>query len=360
MIDRTLFGLIIGEARDAVLRGSPNQRAEAVARMTTGVAAMASAYTFISMGGQDKGYQIVGRRPYDSSGKVDGVQDYSIRVGDTWYQFNRLDPLGMWLGIMADMEHSARHFDATSPDAEGRTMALAQGALAGFYNNVANKTWMKSMADLLELGEKLAEGKPATSQRAWNQFAAQKVGMFIPAIVKSTGAALEGERTARNAWTFLDALTAQMPFMSADLPPRHDVLGRPMTREMSALSVINPFATSPDSDDPVEREFARLAFDVKPMPRTLGNGAMQLSDAEYSELTGMVADNGLHERLTKLILKDSWENKTPERKVYEVRKHLEIARTAARLQFIGKPEIRERFKSENFQDLKSLISPQTP
>jgi hypothetical protein len=360
IIDRTPLGLTIGEARDQILRGTANQRAEAVARMTTGMAAMTAGYSFIAAGGEDKNFEIVGRRPFDSSARVDAVQDYSIRVGDTWYQFNRLDPLGMWLGMMADMEQSARHFDQTDPEAEGRTFALMQGAMAGFYNNVANKTWMKSLADLLEMGEGFATNKPTTVARAWGKFSSGQIGKFIPALVKSTGTALQGERTAREAWTFMDGLTAQIPFMSEDLPVRHDILGRPMTREMSALSVINPFATSPTSDDPVDKEFARLAFSVRPMPRSLGSGSMQLNAEEYSQLTGMVANDGLEERLRALITRDDWESKTPERRVFEIKKHIEIARTAARLRFISTPEMRKRFRDENFSDLRSLISPTTP
>ena len=345
IIDRTPLGLTIKEARDAVFRGTPNDRAEAIARMTTGVAAMAAGYSFISAGGPDKEFEVVGRRPYDDSGRVDGVLDYSIRVGDKWYQFNRLDPLGMWLGMMADMEYATRHFDETDPEAEGRTFALAQGAMAGFYNNVANKTWMKSMADLLEMGEGFATNKPETVARAWAKFSSGQIGKFIPQLIKSTGTALEGERELKEAWTVMDGLTAQMPFMSKDLPPRHDVLGRPMTREMSAWSVINPFATSPTSDDPVEQEFAKLAFDVRPMRRSLAGGKVQLTAEEYSKLTGMVADFDLHGRLSDLVSRSDWDDKTPERKVMEAKLVIEAVRRAARGKLLSDPEIQEKYKS---------------
>ncbi len=357
-LDRTFLGLAMREHRAALRTASPNVRAEIIARMTTGTAAMAMAYQAIDAGGEDMPFEVIGKVPWDSTAKVNGVQDYSIRIGDTWYQFNRLDPLGMWLGMVADMNMAVKHHDATNPDDDERVFALAQGAMSGFMNNVANKTWMRSMADLIETIEGFRTGSPETVQRSWARFTSGQIGKFIPQIVKSTGSALEGERTAREAWTVLDGLAAQVPILNKDVPVRHDVLGRPMTREMSGWAVINPFATSPDSDDPVEREFARLAFDVKPMPRSLGGGSLPLNAEEYSKLTGMVGDTKLYERLERIITAPDWDSKTPQRKIKEIKIHMEAARREARLRFINLPEMKERFKEAVKTDLQDLLTPQ--
>ena len=356
VVDRTPLGLVLEENRTLLRNGTANEKAEILARSTTGIAAMWAGYEWISRGGPDEAYEFRGRPEYGHSGSVEGIGDYSIRIGDTWYQFNRLDPLGLWLGTMVDMETAVRHHDDTNKDEEEFINAMMQGAMAGFYNNVMNKTWAKSLADLLELGEGMYKNKPETTARAWGKFSAGQVGKFIPQIVKSTGTALEGERVYKEAWTTFDGLAAGMPFFGQDLPPRHDVLGRPMTKEMSMWSVVNPFATSPDSTDPVDKVFGDLGFTILPMPRSIAGGQIMLNAEEYSRLTGLVGETGIHEQLRERILRDDWESLTPDRQVYEIKARMKIARQTARLRFIKDPVMLQRFKDATIAEKMALIS----
>ena len=356
VVDRTPLGLVLKENRMIMQNGTTNEKAEILARTTTGIAAMWAGYEWISRGGPDEAYEFRGRPEYGHSGSVEGIGDYSIRIGSTWYQFNRLDPLGLWLGTMVDMETAVRHHDETNKDEEEFIDAMMQGAMAGFYNNVMNKTWAKSLADLLELGEGMYKNKPETTARAWGKFAAGQVGKFIPQIVKSTGTAIEGERVYKEAWTTFDGLAAGMPFFGQDLPPRHDVLGRPMTKEMSMWSVVNPFATSPDSTDPVDKVFGDLGFTILPMPRSIAGGQIMLNAEEYSRLTGLVGETGIHEQLRERILRDDWESLTPDRQVYEIKARMKIARQTARLRFIKDPVMLQRFKDATIAEKMALIS----
>jgi len=357
IIDRTPLGMMIGETRDQVLKGTPNQRAEAIARMTTGTAAMTAGYTAISQGGPDENFEVIGKIPYDQSAKLTGVLDYSIRVGDTWYQYNRLDPLGMWLGVIADIKSATDHHDPTDPASDERVHALTQATMGAFVNNVVNKTWMKSTSDLLDMLEGFGTAEPAAMERAWGKFSANQLGKFIPQIIKSTGTSLEGERVYYETWTTLDGLVAQIPFMDKDLPQRHDALGRPMTREMSLLSVVNPFATSPTSDDKLDRELAALSFDFRPMQRSLAGGKVDLTAEEYSQMTGMVGDFKLEDRLRQKVESDGWDEKTDERKAMEMKLIINAIHSAARAKFLSQPEITKKYKSAVIAEALLLSTP---
>lgn len=45
-----------------------------------------------------------------------GWQPYSVRIGDTWYSYARLEPLGLLLGIAADMKENASNIDEAIAD----------------------------------------------------------------------------------------------------------------------------------------------------------------------------------------------------------------------------------------------------
>ncbi|MEW5249908.1 hypothetical protein [Microbulbifer discodermiae] len=357
IIDRTPLGLIVKEHRELVMNGSPAERAEALTRMTTGVAAMAGFMAFTGTE-LDSPIQVVGKVPYESSEKATGVLDYSIRIGAEWYQFNRLDPLGMWLGMVADAKMHAEH----STDEE-QTFALMQGALAGFFNNVTNKTWAKSMSDLFELFEGFSSNKPAAVDRALAKFSAGEFGKLIPQLFKSTGRALaDGEESfAREAWTFTDALNAQLPVLNRDVPRRHDAIGRLVSWENAKWAIVNPFAVSPAAESPLDKELARLDFDIRPMRKALAGGQLQLTAAEYSEMTGLVGKvrlgnhRNLEDFLGALVETPRYREANDAMRVFMMKKVINQARRAAAMQFIAKPENLERFREIKHDQFAKLI-----
>ena len=121
-------------------------------------------------------------------------------------------------------------------------------------------------------------------------------------------------------------------------------------------SVVNPFATSPDSTDPVDKVFGDLGFTILPMPRSIAGGQIMLNAEEYSRLTGLVGETGIHEQLRERILRDDWESLTPDRQVYEIKARMKIARQTARLRFIKDPVMLQRFKDATIAEKMALIS----
>src|SRR5690606_38298008 len=71
---------------------------------------------------------------------ADGWKPYSIKIGDTYYSYKRLDPFATTLGVAADM--------ATLPEGmserqrEDKTTLL----VASIMGNLASKTWMSGLS----------------------------------------------------------------------------------------------------------------------------------------------------------------------------------------------------------------------
>ncbi|HKX79703.1 MAG TPA: hypothetical protein VJM34_14385, partial [Novosphingobium sp.] len=74
---------------------------------------------------------------------ADGWQPYSIRLGDQWYSYKRMDPFSTTLGIAADM--------ALLPDGMSERQREDKGTLlvASVLGNLASKTWLSGISGLV-------------------------------------------------------------------------------------------------------------------------------------------------------------------------------------------------------------------
>jgi hypothetical protein len=336
--DRTPLGYLFKEHRRTLREGHPRDVAEQIARMTSGVAAMTFFYSITGVNDTDSGVQVVGKIPYDSSAKLSRVKDYSIRIGDTWYQFNRLEPMGMWMGAIADMKYAMEYADD-----EGSAFSYQQAAMGAFLNNVTNKTWAQSFTRILETFEGVATGRQPSVQRATAQLIAGEFGKLIPQFVKASARALEGDDQSfqSEAWDILDIM-GERASLWGQQPPKHDLLGRPVPRDAGLSVVLNPFTHIKDSDDPVDKEFYRLGFVLPPMAKTLAGGSVDLTVEEYSKMTGLVADYGLHQVLTGLVEGESWETLTDPMKVALLKQQVNAARQFARQALLADAEVLRR------------------
>lgn len=339
VMDRTPLALTVKHHRDAIARGG-REAAEVQARMLTGVGAMGAFYALTSSGEEgDLGFEVIGKQPYDSVTRLSGIPDYSIRFGDTWYQFNRLEPTGMWLGMIADMRTMMKYRQD-----EDAAMQMYQFALFSFLNNVTDKTYMRSLSDLQDTLEGVASGKETTAARAVSRFAAGEFGKLIPQLYKGAARATEGdgESFRREVWDFWDIVRDRSTTFTEGLAPKHDILGRPVERDAGLTALVNPFALMENSDDPVDKEFFRLGFSVQPMRKTLGAEQVVLTAEEYSRMTGFMAELNTHETIQAIIESEGYEQMPDPLKIAVFKKVINQNRAAARAMVLADPSITQR------------------
>jgi predicted GNAT family acetyltransferase len=295
LVDRTPFSLVMDETRKSLAAGG-EEAALARARVITGMGGFMTGMMLVSGGGPDKPWEIVGKRPFGNTAAEDHVLDYSIRIGDTWFQFNRLDPIGTWIGMSADYrDHMQLEYDPNDPESASKLFTMGQAVFGAVLNNSLNKSWFTSVQDLLDAIEDIQDAKPATVERAVNRLAASNALKLVPysGALRGGTTAFEALRTGadvevKEAWDFWDKMQAGFPSINQSLPPKRDYLGRPITRHNSEWFAINPFATSPESTDVLDRELARLAFDFQILPKSIDEGKVQLNAAQYSEFKRLI------------------------------------------------------------------------
>ena len=194
-----------------------------------------------------------------------GWRPYSIKIGDTYYSYQRLDPIATLLGISADMsEMMKENQEANEEGLEQVGIAMAT-ALA---RNVGNKSylagvqlWADAFKDPERFGEKLGRNY---------------VSSFVPNVLSQMQD--YDKQSMREVRSIADAVLKKMPGGRDMLDPRRNILGEEKTIDYGTMGFINPVATSKEKDDEVLQEMADLQYAFRqPSPKVSG-GNVNLLD----------------------------------------------------------------------------------
>jgi hypothetical protein len=206
----------------SMLSGSlgAERQAQAVGQMAMGsivmgVAGLMAANGFVTGGGptdrtQKRSLESTGWRPYSwVFPRADG--------GKTYIPFNRLDPIAMPFGVVADLVDAMNVADEDDP----LYSRIMEGAMAGMFSLVKqmnDKTYLMSINQVVQL---LSDG----DDQKWSSYFGQTASNLVP------GAA--GMRLAnqdpymRDARGFVDKIMATIPGLSEKVPARYDIWGEP-------------------------------------------------------------------------------------------------------------------------------------
>lgn len=196
-----------------------------------------------------------------------GWQPYSVKIGDTYYSYARLDPLATVLGMSADMAEILSNYEAYDIDAQKEADNLVLAGAIAAANQVVGKTFLSGFADLVEV--------LADPGRNGSRYTQRFAGSVVPAGV----AALErsGDPALESVFTMMDAVKARIPGMSASVPNRKNIWGEDIQTfypdgNMAAqtaerlMSLVNPIYYSAAKDSPVDRWMLKNGFEIR-MPQ---------------------------------------------------------------------------------------------
>lgn len=259
----------------------------AVARMAmgTGLGLLATKWA-------DEG-SITGGGPADKQARAlmlaDGWQPYSLRIGDTYYSYQRLDPLASTLGVAADLVETSEHM--TETQRERSTMLVT----AAIIKNLSNKVWLSGITNI-------AQAIDDPERYAGGFLAQMGGGIAVPAVVAQT--ARVTDPVMREARGPIDRVKSRIPGLSMTLPPKRDVWGEVITSEGGVgPDIVSPFRISTAQNDPVAAELLRLEAGIGAVPRKVGG--RQLSPMEYSQYQE-VAGKLLRQDLVTRIADAGW------------------------------------------------------
>lgn len=268
----------------------PDEAIDKLARATMGSLMGAGVVTYAKQG------LITGSGPTDKAERDAlyrrGWQPYSILVGDTYYSFQRLEPLGTVLGLSAD------YAELSGTLKDNDIGSIAAKISLSFGKNLTSKTFMSGLSNLLN-----AISDPERYAENWLEMTA---GSIVPMSSLLSWTARIKDNTIRNVQGPKEAIKSKIPGQTQAIRPKVDLWGRKLEYQGSAAyRSLSPARVSGKTDDMVEKELERLGL----TPSEPGKSIMgvKLDDEQYYNyqvLSGKFAKR----RLDNLIKSDDYKS----------------------------------------------------
>lgn len=279
-IKRSPLGVLFQDVRLDLTSMGSRQQQMAMARIALGSSLAAWVGSLVL---EDR---VTGTGPADKETRADWLlthQPFSVKVGDRWISYARLEPLSTLLGISADFSDIWNHIDEKDADELGAAISLS------FSRNVSNKTFLQSLS---ALAEALADEDKADA------FLQQMAGTVVPAGVAQVERAMDPTVSAVDG--MVQRIRSRIPGLSADLPPRRNVWGEPIQLQMGlGPDLLSPLYAMKERTDPESQEVLRLEAQLTAPDRKYQG--IEMTPQEYSDLMkagGQAAKQDIHQLVT--------------------------------------------------------------
>lgn len=255
-----------------------------------------------------------------------GWRPYSIKVGDQYIGFGRLEPLSSIFGMAVDFAESAN-------DPEKR---LDEKAIAMSYSvgrNISSKTFLKGLSG--------AMNAMLDPERYGDNFIESMAGSMVPSVVNTVKQVQDPTmRQAEGPW---EKIKGRIPWVSESVVPRRDIWGRAVQIEETAVErAASPISRSTAKDDPVDTEVNRLKLNLGMPPKKLDMGhdkggkkieAYEMNPMEYDAY--VVASGEEAYKLAKSIMQTpGYKQANDERKKEMIETRINRARDRARREML--------------------------
>ncbi len=250
-IERSPLAFLTQQFRSDVAAGGA--RADlALARMATGTMIMLWAADMADRG------VVTGSISRDAGAKEardrQGIPPYSIKIGDKWVGYNRLDPIAMPIAVAANMAELARRFEVT-PDKMDEMREIVAAAIGGTAKAALDRSFMQGTAGLISAVE--------DPEMHAEQYVKNTLASFLTPALSNTVSQL-ADPTKRETFDALDAINARIAGVASTLIPRLDLWGREMRIAESgagrAFDVISPVKVETARPNPIDNELIRLNY----------------------------------------------------------------------------------------------------
>ncbi|MES2493996.1 MAG: thermonuclease family protein [Pseudomonadota bacterium] len=249
---------------------------------------------------------------------ADGFQPYSVRVGDKWISYRRLDPFSSTLGVAADMALLPEGMSDRQKDDKATLL------VASIMGNLANKTWLSGISDVLS-----AISDP--EQNADNLVQRLAGSLAVPTGVAQLARTMDPVQ--RKVETVGEAIQARVPGLSRDLMPRRDVWGRAVTSEGGiGPDIASPAYESTIENDPVNQALLKAGVSIGLPQRKVGG--VELSDEDYDRYQAEAGQRA-YARVKAYVSSEAWQRMDDEARQETVSKLVSGARKEARANLAG-------------------------
>lgn len=201
--------------------------------------------------------KITGSYPQDATKRAAlqaaGVPEYSMLVGDRWIPYGRVEPFATVIGSTVDAIRNYRDGKLDGNEFQ----KVAQALTVAFASNMADKTFLAGVSDMLKLA--------TDPERSAAKAARSAVGPVVPAIVGSTARALDPQQRDVNSLT--DSLKSKIPGLRETLPVKSALYGgdlKPSGGDTFMERFVGQNTSLESERTPVQKEAARVKWTFQP------------------------------------------------------------------------------------------------
>jgi len=243
-----------------------------------------------------------------------GWRPYSIKIGDTWVSYQRLDPFATIIGVLADIKDA--RIESNYDVADEQIDMLVSTVISTLSRNVTNKSYLSGVEMFID----------AMGDTSGNQ-ARRLVGNIAAGSLPFSGfakhsQAIVGDREAKEIRSIADRVLNVIPGVGK-LDVKRNILGEAqITQGLPVLQAVSPIGYSTEKGDKVFEEIASLNHAFRqPDPSYQGlinlleyrTESGQTAHDRRLELTGEVKIGGrtLRQALEKLISSRNYQRLDP-------------------------------------------------
>jgi hypothetical protein len=257
------------------------KRAQWIGRQTVGTGIVGMGYMAVMDG------KLTGKGPDDPrANKIWRMthQPNSIKVDGTWVSYNKADPCGMLLGVIANGAEAARNQALTEGTDAGD---VAQATILAVTATIGDKSSLRGLINLTTLFSDQVIGKDEATENILEDH----VASWVPSILTQVSGAFQDTSYIKEADGFVEKLMRKSPWHQQDLPDRYNWI----TGQKERIPTGNSWGIpqKAESHDWVLKELGNLNHGFSGPTRSFGG--IELSShqyAEWSQLMGSIRLGG--------------------------------------------------------------------
>lgn len=313
------------------------ETSEILGRQLLGFGAAVTAYSLFDEG------LITGKMPEDpaerEAWRAAGIPEFSVRVGDGWVSYRKIEPLSTVFGLMSDQNRLWDEYwqNAKNPNVNEweRYIAATHGSLV---QNIMGKSFMEGLSNIVNLA---TAGATGNSGQELQNIAANLGRVVIPygAFLNSVAISMDSENAPsgkawdRQATTVLEKLQQRIPGFRESLPLMYGIYGE--ARKLDILDVWDGIKTVADVDkSKLQEELATLGVAYAPIDKTIKTD-MKLNNAELGQLRELSAQM-VTPLLEDMVSSPGWKELPDSLKERVFKDTMRAGRSAAMKIFISK------------------------
>jgi len=151
------------------------------------------------------------------------MPQYSLRVGDEWYSYERIEPLRSILGLYATMIDAYKHIEPYDKDGQPNPLMdqITFTGIAPIIQTMGDNYMLNEIGGVLDLLTATSVGNP---DEFFDVFKRTAANMVVPSALRQVNKVYFDD-AYRQADTFLQKLSQGIPGLSQSLPPRRTLWG---------------------------------------------------------------------------------------------------------------------------------------